>query len=193
MAKSEKKPFWKKFRKESLSSGDMALFLCSFTAIFGILCYKPGGSIYFLVMFGLYALCWITLTFGGGRRLLKGTWITGLVLWGMALVYCLINWIYVVPMGSPETMNPVLAGLMFVLQLPTTALLNPVFPLLYRLGYVASEVPAENAEFLLILCLCCMAIAALSFFAGFVYQKYRGDKPIIPAKKKMKVPMEFKD
>lgn len=193
MAKREKKPLWKRFQKDNLSSGDIALFLCSFTAIFGILCNRPGGSIYYIVMASLYVMCWVVLSFGGGKRLLKGAWVTGSVLWGMALAYCIVNWVYVVPMGSPESINPVVAGVMFVLQLPAMALLNPVFPFLYRMGYVASEVPGENAEFLILLCLCCIAVVALSFFAGFVSQKYRQSKPAIPNKKKMEFPVEFKD
>ena len=193
MAKFKREPLWKRFRKEHLSSGDMVLYLCSFTAIFGILCNKPGGSIYYLVMFGLFATCWIAMAFGGGRRLVKGMWITALVLWGMTLAYCVLNWVIVVPMGNPDSVNQVLSAVIWVLSLPATALLNPVFPLIYRLGYVASEVPAENAVFAIELCLCCIAVVAVSFAAGWVWEKYHGSKPAIPNKKTMEDHIEFRD
>ena len=192
MAKRERTPLWKRFRKESLSDGDMALFLCSFTAIFGILCNKPGGSIYYLVMFGLYALIWIVLAFGGGRRLAKGMWITGLVLWGMTLAYCGLNWMIVVPMGNPETVGSALSVVIAILSFPATAMLNPVFPLLYRLGYVASKVPEENAEFAVLLCLCCMAVVAAAFLAGWIWEKNHKNKKKITAEPKMEIPDELK-
>ena len=193
MSKKERTPLWKRFRKENLSGGDMALFLCSFTAIFGILCNKPGGSIYYLVMFGLYALIWIVLSFGGGRRLVKGMWITGSVLWGMTLLYCVLNWVVVVPMGNPETIGTFLAVIIAILSFPATAMLNPVFPLLYRLGYVASKVPEENAEFAVVLCLCCIAIVALAFFMGWIYERNSMKKRSVSNKAlKMEIPDELK-
>ena len=193
MAKRERTPLWKRFRKENLSDGDMALFLCSFTAIFGILCNKPGGSIYFLVMFGLYVIFWLAMAFAGGRRLVKGMWITGLALWGMTLAYCVLNWIYVVPMGKPENMGSFFAVVVAVLSLPATAMLNPVFPLLYRLGYVASEVPQENAVFAIVLCLCCMAVVALGFLAGWVYERNRRMRKTFANKPpQMEIPDELK-
>ena len=179
-------------RKENLSDGDMALFLCSFTAIFGILCNKPGGSIYYLVMFGLYAMIWLVLAFGGGRRLAKGMWIAGLVLWGMTLSYCVINWIIVVPMGNPESVGTFVSLILALLSFPATAMLNPVFPLIYRLGYVASEVPAENAEFAVVLCLSCIAVVAFAFFLGWFWQKRYGKKKPKLKNAKMDIPPELK-
>lgn len=192
MAKKERTPLWKRFRKENLSDGDMALFICSFTAIFGILCNKPGGSIYFLVMFGLYVVFWFSMAFGGGRRLVKGMWITASVLWGLTLLFCILNWVVVVPMGSPETLGTALAVIIAILSFPATAMLNPVFPLLYRLGYVASKSPEENAEFAILLTLCCVAVIAIVFVAGWIYEKQQMAKKTLNNTRKMDIPDELK-
>ncbi len=201
MAKSEKTPLWKRFRKEKLSGGDMALFIISFTAVFGILCNNPGGSIYYLVMFGLYTVFWIAMAVAGGRRLVGGMWITASVLWGITLAYCVLCWVIVGPMGNPAEINSALALLVGVTSFVGNAMINPVLPILYRTGIVNRvteenvdpAVYARNAELMIYVCLACIAFVALCFFAGWFWQKNRASKMTLLEKKKMEMPLEFKD
>ena len=185
-----KTPVWKRFHKDQLSGGDMALFLCAFTAVFGILCYRPNGSIYQLLIFALFTGFWLVMAFFGGRRLVKGMWLTALLLWGAALVYALLNWYVVASLGNPESVNKVLAAILWALGTVAAALVNPVFPLLYRVGYAPSESAAENAVFLVVLVLICMAVVAAAFAAGWAASRRarRTDRG-----RGLDVPTEFRD
>lgn len=194
MAKSKnKEKFWQKFHKEHLSGADMALFLCSFTGIFGILCHNPRGSLYHLIIFLIFAAFWLVMAFSGGRRLLKGMWLTALIMWGMALAYCAVNWYTVARLDNPESIGQFASAVAGIFYIAAAALLNPVFPLLYRLGYSASEVPAENAVFLFVLCLVCMAVIGLAFLAGWLWEKSRWKKKSPPSAGRFDSPASFKD
>ncbi len=170
----------KKERKGGISKAltdlDMALFLCAFSAIFGILHYRifanPAGmntSIWGLILTLIFCTFWIWMAFSGGRYLRKGFWITALVIWGMALLCAIANLnSFKVFENLPGTVLRTMAGYtVLILSLFFAATVFPVLPGLGALGYLHLITPTS----LVIICIVAMVVQAAAFACGWQYQK----------------------
>ena len=158
-----------------LSDLDYALFLSAFSAIFGILHYRMWHetlkvSIGGLVMTLLFCAFWIGMAFSGGRYRRKGFWITALVIWGVALLCCIANLKqFSFLQGLSGTVAGTLAGYMALIFLMfVTATVAPLMPGLAMIG-----VYAQTEMQLLWLCVGFMAVIAVSYLLGVLYQKRR--------------------
>ena len=163
----------KKGPNRVLSDLDYALFLSAFSAIFGILHYRMWHetlkvSVGGLVMTLLFCAFWIGMAFSGGRYRRKGFWITALVIWGVALLCCVANlkqFSFLQELSG--TVAGTLAGYMAIIFLMfVTATIAPLMPGLAMVG-----IYAQTEMQLVWLCAGFMAVIAVSYVLGVLYQK----------------------
>ncbi|MDY5347332.1 MAG: hypothetical protein SPG37_06960 [Eubacteriales bacterium] len=163
----------KKGPNRVLSDLDYALFLSAFSAIFGILHYRMWHetlkvSVGGLVMTLLFCAFWIGMAFSGGRYRRKGFWITALVIWGVALLCCVANlkqFSFLQELSG--TVAGTLAGYMAIIFLMfVTATVAPLMPGLAMVG-----IYAQTEMQLVWLCAGFMAVIAVSYVLGVLYQK----------------------
>lgn len=162
--------------KKTLTDLDMSLFLCSFSAVFGILHYgifsDPAGmntSVWGLILTLIFCAFWVGMAFTGGRYLRKGFWITALVIWGMGFLCALANLDgFKVFDNLPGTVLRTMAGYtVLILSLFFAATVFPLLPGIGALGYLHVITPTSMVW----LCVIVMVVLAAAFACGHVYQK----------------------
>ena len=162
---------------KALTDFDMALFLCAFTAIFGILHYRVlyqplNVSLWGLILSLIFCAFWVGMAFTGGRYRRKGFWITAAVIWGMALLCTIANLDKFAFLNnlSNTTLATLASYMAFIMLLFVAATVAPLLPGLGAIGYL----PATSVE-LVVLCLIAMAVQAAAFAFGWVFQNKRAE------------------
>ena len=116
----------------------------------------------------LFCAFWIGMAFSGGRYRRKGFWITALVIWGVALLCCVANlkqFSFLQELSG--TVAGTLAGYMAIIFLMfVTATVAPLMPGLAMVG-----IYAQTEMQLVWLCAGFMAVIAVSYVLGVLYQK----------------------
>ena len=168
-----------------LKDRDMALIICSFSAVFGILNFKftveaIAVTPLYLILSLVFVCFWLGLAFSAGRRLSKGFIVPACIIWGITLLYLLFNYLTYVglKLNTGSVFNSIISFFAAVMLLVSIAAVSPLVPGLAALGFFPSSSSyAENAALqeaaaltLLLVCFAFMVLIAASFFAGRIYE-----------------------
>jgi hypothetical protein len=169
-----------------LKDNDMALIICSFSAIFGILNYRylntpvPSSPLY-LTLSVIFVLFWLGMAFSGGRRYAKGFYIPASIIWGVSLIYLFFNYLTFrgFSLAAGSVFKTIVAYAAFFMLAFPIATVFPLCPGLAALGLLPNaETVQDNAMFaealsleFLIICAASIVLLAAAFFLGRFYEK----------------------
>jgi hypothetical protein len=184
-----------------LKDRDMALIICLFTVIFGILhaeyTYQPITlSPLYLILGLIYTGFWLGMAFSAGRRVAKGFIIPASVIWGISLLYLIINYLTYkgLKLDAGNALNTVISFIGLIMLFMVIGTVFPLLPGIAALGFFPKSISADKTPLfletlalqLVLICAAFIIFIASAFFIGLFYER---KKSLLPVQK----PSEFSE
>lgn len=183
-----------------LKDKDMVLIICSFTAIFGVLHFKYvqqpiNVSPLYLILALIYIAFWLGIAFSAGQRTSKGFIISASIIWGISLVFLVINYLTFkgLSLNTGNVLNTIISYVALLMLFVVVGTVFPLLPGLAVFGFFPKSISANEAEVfsevlalqLIFICLAFIILIASAFFVGLLYER---KKSLLQKKKPPKSP-----